>query len=118
MNVNDTIKAKADQYDVQGKAKTAAVKAQEIIKQAVTKLGDATHKNRAKLGGMADKGAEWVDKKSNGKYSKQVTKARGLVDKGLDKVAQQGSHTQTTEAKVKENIDDYVDQTFDRAESN
>jgi hypothetical protein len=53
------------------------------IKQKATEVVD---KNSDKIHAGIDKAGDFVDKKTKGKYSEKIEKAKGAAEKGLDKL--------------------------------
>jgi len=83
----DKVKHKAEELQLDKKAKDLQAAATAAAKQAREKAGLYTAENREKIDGYVDKAASTIDAKTAGKYSDKVAKAKQTVAKGVDKVA-------------------------------
>jgi methionine synthase I (cobalamin-dependent) len=91
MSFLDKAKQKAQQYDLQTKAKHLADAAEKAARQTVHKAGDLAHDKRDTVISGLDSVAAKVDAKTDGKYADKVAKAKQQLAKGVDKLAEQGS---------------------------
>jgi len=99
----DDIKAKADKYDLKGKAekaeasakkaeasaKKAAKAAKEATVTATERAGEMTHKHRDQIEAQLDKAESVVQRHLPDKHAGKVDTVKGWIDRGLDKVAAQ-----------------------------
>jgi hypothetical protein len=92
MSFLDKMKKKAEELELDKKAKDLQAAATTAAKQARVKAGDFTAVNRDKIDGYVEKAATTIDTKTDGKYADKVAKAKHHVGKGVDKVAE-GSPT-------------------------
>ncbi len=92
MSFLDKMKKKAEELELDKKAKDLQAAATTAAKQAREKAGDFTAENRDKIDGYVEKAATTIDTKTDGKYADKVAKAKQHVGKGVDKVAE-GSPT-------------------------
>ena len=88
MSFLDKMKKKAEELQLDKKAKDLQAAATTAAKQAREKAGDFTAENRHKIDGYVDKAATTIDTKTDGKYADKVAKAKAHVGKGVDKVAE------------------------------
>ena len=88
-SILDTLKAKAAEHDLAGKAERAARSAESYLDQGVKKAGQATHEHRDTVESWLDKAARFIDDKTDSKYSDKVSKARAQASKGVSKLAEQ-----------------------------
>ncbi len=93
MSLLDRAKQKAQEYDLQTKAKHLADAAETAARQTVHKAGDLAHDKRDTVLSGLDTVAAKVDTKTNGKYADKVAKAKSQLAKGVDKLAEQ-RHTE------------------------
>ncbi len=89
MSFLDKIKQKAEELDLEKKAKDLADAAAKAAHQAKEKAGDIAHEQRDKVEGVLDKAGHAIDEKTEGKYHDKVVKAKDSVVKGVDKIAEQ-----------------------------
>jgi len=61
-------------------------KAKDLAQQYGGKAKDTAAQNSDKIGGAVDKAADFVDKRTKGKYHKHVDKAQVAAKKSLDKL--------------------------------
>ena len=88
MSFLDKMKKKAEELELDKKAKGLQATATTAAKQAREKAGDFTAENRHKIDGYVEKAATTIDTKTDGKYADKVAKAKMHVGKGVDKVAE------------------------------
>ena len=88
MSFLDKMKKKAEELELDKKAKDLQAAATTAAKQAREKAGDFTAENRDKIDGYVEKAATTIDTKTDGKYADKVAKAKQHVGKGVDKVAE------------------------------
>ena len=86
MNVNDQLKAKIDEIDVDAKiaqlTETASALLATVKEQAASLVGE----NRAKVDEVIEKATAVLDEKTEGKYHDKVEKAKASFASGLDKL--------------------------------
>ena len=90
MTFGDDMKRKADEVHLQDKAKDFGDAVSELVKAAVGMVGGFAAENREKVDGALDKAQETVAGNLSGRSADKVTKVRSQVDRGLDKLADQG----------------------------
>jgi hypothetical protein len=93
MSFLDKMKKKAEELELDKKAKDLQAAATTAAKQARVKAGDFTTENRGKIDGYVEKAATTIDTKTDGKYADKVAKAKQHVGKGVDKVAEGSPRT-------------------------
>jgi VIT1/CCC1 family predicted Fe2+/Mn2+ transporter len=86
---NEQMKQKADEVNLQGKAKDLGDALVEVAKAALGLAAGYASENREKVDGMLDKAAQTIDERTGGKHAESVTKVRAQVDKGIDKLVEQ-----------------------------
>lgn len=89
MSFLDKIKQKAEDLDLETKAKELAEAAAKAAQQAKEKAGEIAHEQRDKVEEVLDKAGHAIDEKTEGKYHDKVAKAKDTVVKGVDKIAEQ-----------------------------
>ena len=88
MSFLDKMKKKAEELELDKKAKELQEAATAAARQARERAGDLTAQNREKIDGYVEKAATTIDTKTEGKYADKVAKAKETVAKGVDKVAE------------------------------
>lgn len=88
MSFLDKLKKKAEELDLETKAKQLQEAATQAAAQAREKAGDFAAENREKIDGYVETASAKIDEKTEGKYADKVAKVREQVDRGVDKVAE------------------------------
>lgn len=88
MSFLDKLKKKAEDLDLETKAKQLQEAATQAAAQAREKAGDFAAENREKIDGYVETASAKIDEKTEGKYADKVAKVREQVDRGVDKVAE------------------------------
>ena len=88
MSLMDKLKKKAEELDLETKAKQLQDAATQAAKQAREKAGDYTAQNREKIDGYVETATTKIDEKTEGKYADKVAKVKEHVGRGVDKVAE------------------------------
>ena len=96
MTFGEQMKHKADEVNLQGKAKDFGDAVIEVIKAAIGLAAGYASENREKVDGALDKAAQTIDQKTGGKHADTVTKVRAQVDKGIDKLVEQKAEPTTS----------------------
>ncbi|MCU1536318.1 MAG: hypothetical protein JWP82_669, partial [Humibacillus sp.] len=109
MSFLDKMKKKAEELELDKKAKDLQEAATKAATQAREKAGDYAAGNRDKIDSYVDKAATTIDAKTQGKYADHVAKARQGVGKGVDKLAESAPRTGTGGAPL---ADPTVDSPF------
>jgi hypothetical protein len=96
MSFMDKLKKKAEELDLETKARHLQDAATQAAKQAREKAGDYAAQNREKIDGYVETATSKIDEKTEGKYADKVAKVRQHVDRGVDKVAEGHTSGPTT----------------------
>ena len=96
MSFLDKLKKKAEELDLETKAKHLQEQAAAAAKQARVKAGDYAAQNREKIDGYVETAASKIDEKTEGKYADKVAKVKEQVGHGVDKVAEGHTSGPTT----------------------
>ncbi len=96
MSFLDKLKKKAEELDLETKAKHLQEQAAAAAKQAREKAGDFAVENREKIDGYVETAAAKIDEKTEGKYADKVAKVKEQVGHGVDKVAEGHTSGPTT----------------------
>src|SRR6476660_3570708 len=74
MSFMDKLKKKAEELDLETKARQLQEAATQAAKQAREKAGDYTAQNREKIDGYVETATTKIDEKTEGKYADKVAK--------------------------------------------
>jgi hypothetical protein len=96
MSFMDKLKKKAEELDLETKAKHLQEQASAAAKQAREKAGDFAAENREKIDGYVDTATAKIDAKTEGKYADKVAKVKEQVGRGVDKLAEGHTSGPTT----------------------
>src|SRR6478609_4922105 len=88
MSFLDNLKKKADELDLETRAKQLQETATQAAKQAREKAGDYAAQNREKIDGYVETATTKIDEKTEGKYADKVAKVKEQVGRGVDKIAE------------------------------
>jgi hypothetical protein len=88
-DVSRKVKAKAEEWDVQGKAEKLAAEVDKVAHEAKDKAAAYADENRDKVSGALDKAGATIDERTKGQYSDKIVKAKQQVEKGVEKLAEQ-----------------------------
>ena len=91
MTFGEQIKHKADEVNLQGKAKDFGDAVVEVAKAALGLAAGYAAENREKVDGALNKATQTIDEKTGGKHADTVTKVRAQVDKGIDKLVEKNT---------------------------
>ena len=88
-DVSRKVKAKAEEWDVQGKADKLAAEVDKVAHEAKDKAATYADENRHKVASGLDKAGAKIDERTEGRYSDKIGKAKEQVAKGVDRLAEQ-----------------------------
>jgi hypothetical protein len=95
MSFLDKLKKKAEDLDLETKARQLQESAAAAAKTAREKAGEFAAENREKIDGYVETASTKIDEKTEGKYHDKVAKVKVQVAKGVDKVAEGHSSAAT-----------------------
>lgn len=85
-NINDQLKAKIDEMDLDTRIGQVKEQAGKAFQQVKEQAGSLLHENREKVDELIEKATTAIDEKTEGKYHDKVTKAKASFASGLDKI--------------------------------
>ena len=88
MTINDTLKAKIDELDLDRRLEELTVVTQKAFEEAKGQLGSLAYDNRLKVDEWLHKATDAFDAKTEGKYSEKVAKFSASIEDLVDKVAE------------------------------
>lgn len=87
-NITETLKQKLDELDLDRRLNEAVDQAEKSIQTALTQAGGYVHERREDIDRFLDTATEKINTKTQGQYADQVTKVRGHIVSGVDKLAE------------------------------
>ena len=87
-NINEQLKAKIDDLDLDTKIAQVKEQAEKAFQQVKEQAGTLLHDNREKVDELIEKATSVIDEKTEGKYHDKVSKAKASFTSGLDKLEQ------------------------------
>ena len=85
-NINEQLKTKIDELDLDTKLAQLAETAGAVLAQAKVQAGSLVHENRAKVDEIIATASAAIDEKTEGKYHDKVAKAKASFAVGLDRI--------------------------------
>ncbi len=89
MPINDTLKAKIDDLDLDRRLDELTSVTHKALQDAKAQLGSLAHDNRAKVDEWLHKATDGLDARTDGKYRDKIAKFSASVEGLVDKVAAQ-----------------------------
>lgn len=90
VSFSDQMKQKADEVNLQAKAKELGDAVGDMVKAALDAVAGYASQHREQIDGALDKAEQTIADQTGGKHADTVTKVRSKVDHGIDKLAQKG----------------------------
>lgn len=94
-NITETLKQKLDELDLDRRLNEFVDQAEKGFATALTQAGDYVSTRREDIDRFLDTATEKINAKTEGQYADQVTKVRGHVAAGVDKLVQKGTQPPT-----------------------
>jgi hypothetical protein len=86
--INETLKQKIDDLDLDRRLNEAVVQAEKAVTQAVESAGSYAHEHRDDVERLLTRFSTSIDERTDGKYADQVTRVRTQLERGVDKLAE------------------------------
>lgn len=86
--INETLKQKIDELDLDRRMNEAVESGEQLLKHALETVGGLAHERRDDLDRVLDKVSEAIAERTEGKYADRVDQVRSQLDSGLDKLAE------------------------------
>jgi ElaB/YqjD/DUF883 family membrane-anchored ribosome-binding protein len=86
--INETLKQKIDELDLDRRLNDLVVQAEQTLHRAVETAGDYAHEHREDVDRVLTRMSERIDQRTEGKYADQVSKVRQQVVLGVEKLAE------------------------------
>lgn len=87
MTFMDKMRQKAEEFDLETKAKKLQEAAAQAAHQAREKAGELATDNRDKIDSAIGKASSAIDERTEGKYSDRIAKVKDQVNRSVDTVA-------------------------------
>lgn len=88
----EQVRAWMDENHVEQRLTELAQHADELVRQGLAKAGEFAHEHREDVGRLLDRAADAVNGRTEGRHASSVEDVRGIVSRGVDKLAE---HRQT-----------------------
>ncbi len=112
MSITEDLKNKAEEVDLQAKAKDLGDAVAEVVKAAFGAVAEYAQTNREKVDQAFDKAEHLIDDRTGGKHAETVGKVRSQLDKGMDKLSEKGSKSATSPDSVPNDRHSAFDEDF------
>jgi hypothetical protein len=86
--INETLKQKIDELDLDRRLNDAVVQAEKAVTRAVETAGDYAHEHRDDVDRLLARVSETIDQRTDGKYAERLTSVRAQLDRGVDRLAE------------------------------
>ncbi|MFZ2016422.1 MAG: hypothetical protein WAV00_21595 [Nocardioides sp.] len=108
----DQVKALLEEYDVERRLTELADQADHLVRQGLALAGDFAHDHREDVGRMFDQVADAVNGRTEGRHASTLQDVRGVLDRGVERIAEQRPGAETP---PDDRADPTDDPTADRA---
>ena len=85
--INETLKQKIDELDLDRRLNELAAQAEQAVNRAIDTAADYAHEHRDDVDRLLTRVSATIDERTDGKYADKVTKVREQVDRGVGKLA-------------------------------
>jgi hypothetical protein len=85
----ETLRAKLEEYDVEGHLEDIASQLEQAIRQGVETVGALAHEHRDDIGGFLSRTAEALDRRTDGRHAETISQVRGQLERGVERLAEQ-----------------------------
>lgn len=86
--INETLKAKIDELDLDRRLNVLVEDAERAFHQAVAKAGTLAHEHRDDVDRTLDSLSERWEQRTEGRYADRVEQVRARLETGLDRLAE------------------------------
>ena len=84
----EQVRAWLDDNHVEQRLTELAQHADELVRQGLAKAGEFAHEHREDVGRLLDRAADAVNGRTEGRHASSVEDVRGIVSRGVDKLAE------------------------------
>jgi hypothetical protein len=85
----DTVRAKFEEYDVEGHLEDFAAQLEQVVRHGVETVGALAHEHRDDIGGFLSRTAETLDRRTDGRHAETISQVRGQLERGVERLAEQ-----------------------------
>lgn len=86
--INETLKQKIDEIDLDRRVNEAAVTAEKVMHRAVETAAGLAHDHRDDVERVLDRVTASIEERTEGRYSDRVDRLRHQLETGLDRLAE------------------------------
>lgn len=84
----EQVRALLDEYEVERRLTELAQHADDLVRDGLAKVGELAHEHRAEVGRLLDRAADAVNGRTDGRHASSVEDVRGILARGVDKLAE------------------------------
>ena len=86
--INETLKQKIDELDLDRRLNEASVQAEQVIGRALDTAAEYAREHREDVDRLLTRVSTTIDERTDGKYADKVTKVREQLDRGVERLAE------------------------------
>ena len=86
--INETLKQKVDDLDLDRRLNEASVQAEQALKRALDAAAEYAHEHRDDFDRLLTRVSTSIDERTEGKYADKVTRVREQLDRGVERLAE------------------------------
>ena len=85
--INETLKQKIDELDLDRRLNEASVQAEQALHRALDTAAEYADEHRDDIDRLLTRLSTSIDERTEGKYAEKVTKVREQLDRGVERLA-------------------------------
>lgn len=86
--INETLKQKIDELDLDRRINVLAEQAEQAVVRAMDTAADYAHEHRDDVDRLLTRATTAIDERTDGRYADTVSKVRHQLDRGVEKLAE------------------------------
>jgi len=86
--INETLKQKIDEFDLDRRWNEASNQAEQALKRALDTAAEYADEHRDDIDRLITRVTTSIDERTEGKYADKVTKVREQLDRGVERLAE------------------------------
>jgi ElaB/YqjD/DUF883 family membrane-anchored ribosome-binding protein len=86
--INETLKQKIDELDLDRRLNEASVQAEQVLRRALDTAADYAREHRDDVERLLTRVSTSIDERTDGKYADKVTMVREQLDRGVERLAE------------------------------
>ena len=93
--INETLKQKIDELDLDRRLNEASVQAEQVVRRALDTAAEYAREHRDEVDRLLTRVSTTIDERTDGKYADKVTKVREQLDRGVERLAERRTSATT-----------------------